>query len=194
MPTDKDEYAQVEKSVTAKINSGGNLNIVIAPSMTCNYRCEYCFEAERTHTHEVMSHETIDQTVKFIVESYQNCKNKGKINIKWFGGEPLLQIKTIEYISKQLDVHKIPVYGWMFSNGRLLTKENVSILEKCHIEGPIVIAIDGLAKTNAKLKGCTEDSLEIVLSNIAYAQDKLPIYQKPHNADDRVSSDSQQMG
>ena len=174
-----DELQRIKDHYTNISTRDDILMFTIIPSMACNYRCKYCFEGDRTHNKQVMSEETIEATAKFIADRYNELPNVKVVQIKWFGGEPLLHLDIIEKIYSELDKYNIPTEYWMFSNGRLLTPAYAERLSKYRQSNhKITITIDGLPDTNAKVKDCSINDLDIVLNNIKNVQAKLNIVLK----------------
>ena len=176
VPVELDELQKVKDHYMKASKRDDVLMFTIIPSMVCNYRCKYCFEGDRTHNKQVMSEETIEATAKFIADRYNELPNVKSVIIKWFGGEPLLRLDIIEQIYNKLDRYNVPTEYWIFTNGKLLTQENVALLCKYNqSKYDITATIDGLSETNARIKGCSVDDLIIVLNNIKKAQEKLNI-------------------
>ena len=106
----------------------GMKSITIAPTMSCNARCYYCFENGSTKGN--MSYEVAKQLVKFIDK---NCIER-KLAISWFGGEPLLAVNTIDYITKELKKRGIEISSTITSNGSLINNEIIKKLKKWKLE------------------------------------------------------------
>ncbi len=91
---DVDEIQKV-KDLVHKIDkeSEDSYNIIINPTMNCNFKCWYCYE---THIKDSkMTEETVLKIVKHINAVLENDKIK-EFNLSWFGGEPLLYFdKTV---------------------------------------------------------------------------------------------------
>ena len=71
----------------------------ILTSTGCNARCYYCFEEGYYPKVEHMSIETADKVVNYIIKT---AKKDKIIYLRWFGGEPLINTKVIDYISTKL--------------------------------------------------------------------------------------------
>lgn len=72
-----------------------------------------------------MSLETANDIIKYINNEVKNNRSKyDKIQLSWFGGEPLLNLKIIEYISSSVieiaRKNKIEYSADMTTNGYLL--------------------------------------------------------------------------
>ena len=76
------------------INDMG-LTLTILPTEKCNFRCKYCYE---NHCKGEMTKDVQDRVVKFV---RKNIHNYTRLNVGWFGGEPLESIRTIENLSAQ---------------------------------------------------------------------------------------------
>ena len=70
------------------------LHLIILPTEQSNFRCKYCYEDFKIGN---MSKEKQDAIILFL---RKNIKNYTAISLDWFGGEPLLAMDAIEYISK----------------------------------------------------------------------------------------------
>ena len=84
-----------------------------------------------------MTKEVEDAIIHFLVKNKEK-----KISIIWFGGEPLLNIKTIENIVDRLKMENINYSSSMITNGSLLNNHTIDVLKKISIEF-IQISMDG---------------------------------------------------
>jgi len=123
------------------------LSLTIAPTSDCNFDCPYCFE--KGITHKTMSDETINKLVEYIAE--RSKKTQQKVNITWYGGEPLLQIDKINKILVGLKEKSIEITGQsIITNGYLLNEENFKFLTEIGVRF-IQITLDGAdAETHNK--------------------------------------------
>ena len=86
-----------------------------------------------------MNFECANKIVKFILEH----KDVEKVNINWFGGEPLLNIPIIEYITEQLRKNRIHFKAIIITSGYYIDKVDIITLkEKWNVEN-IQITLDG---------------------------------------------------
>ena len=121
------------------------LDITVHTTDACNFRCKYCALDFKTN---VISKDVQDRIIKLIA---RNVNKYSRVHIDWFGGEPLIGIDAIEYISeKVIDIcrkAKKPYTGSITTNGYLLTKENVEKLIKSRVTN-YTITVDGLKETH----------------------------------------------
>ncbi len=124
--------------------SGRSLGLTIAPTLACNFRCSYCFEELNQ---EVMSEETQEAVYGFVVNS---LKNADRFGVCWYGGEPLLALKTIEKLSRRfIDLARLTGIGYdadIISNGYLMTPEVAEVLTKDCKVGFWQVTLDGPAE------------------------------------------------
>ena len=86
----------------------------------CNARCYYCYEQNFRNT-KTMSPATARQLVKYIAE---NCGGN-RVELEWYGGEPLLNQEAIDIVSKGLTDAGIPFFASIVTNGYLFDEANI---------------------------------------------------------------------
>lgn len=118
------------------------LAVTIAPTLDCNFKCAYCYESTRAG---MMSDNDFDLVLGFIRTNHVESPFK-KLQINWYGGEPMLCIESIVRWSKRLirfcEEHCIEYASHMITNGSLINAKNISMLKECHI-GNVQVTIDG---------------------------------------------------
>ena len=90
-----DERARLSLLRVTEMQQTSNLYFRILPTTDCNARCFYCYESGIPH--ESMKEALIPEIVNFIDSCIQ--ENTKKVNIQWYGGEPLLEFQTIYFLS-----------------------------------------------------------------------------------------------
>ena len=140
VPSYFDEIDWLEKLHWESRHGCESLGIGIIPTLGCNFRCSYCYQKhDNVHT----SSELENSIIKYISN---NLNGKRLLKVMWFGGEPILRIKSIHNISQRLlcliKSYNIKYYGTITTNGYLLTDENSSVLLDSGIKD-IQVTIDG---------------------------------------------------
>lgn len=79
-----------------RIASPHILRLIINPTEACNFACKYCYE---NHVLSKMTKKTQDDIVTYVGSSIQNYTG---IHVSWFGGEPLVNMQGLSYISNRL--------------------------------------------------------------------------------------------
>lgn len=115
-----------------------DFTIMIAPTMQCNFNCPYCFEGEYKKAG------LMDDAVEDALVEVMLAHKKKKINITWYGGEPLLGFKKMLSISHRLSKEGINYESSMLTNGSLLSEKNISQLDILHLNA-IQLSMDGIA-------------------------------------------------
>lgn len=110
--------------------------ITITTTQKCNLNCHYCFEGINKSLID-LSLETCDAIINLIKGKYA----KG-VRLIWFGGEPMLNLKAIEYISEKLSFSSIPFDATIITNGTIIPTHFIDNLKKYHIS-TIQITLDG---------------------------------------------------
>ena len=132
----------------------------------CNARCFYCYE--KGIPHFPMSTEVAQEVGKYIAE-----KSGGeKVNISWFGGEPLCNSRAIDTICDVLKSNRVDYRSIMTSNGYYLDREISSrARQRWHLE-EVQITLDGTGKNYNRIKAyvhADNNPFERVLANIESA-------------------------
>lgn len=95
------------------------LHLIILPTEKCNFRCTYCYE---DFEKGIMSDRVSNSILKLLDNRASSLQ---RIDLSWFGGEPLLAKHVIDKISKHtLDLVKnfnLSYSANMTTNGYLLT-------------------------------------------------------------------------
>ena len=148
------------------------LSFIILPTEQCNFNCRYCYE---THQHGKMNDELIKNMLLFLKT---NLSSYSKLTIEWFGGEPLLAIDIIEYLSKEISglckLCHVPYSASMTTNGYLLTDKMMKKLLQLNIRN-FQITIDGAKEIHDKYRvlkngGATYDT---IISNLKGIRDSI---------------------
>lgn len=126
---DRDELAELEYLFNLSYFDKSVLNIVLVPSLACNFKCPYCFEKGHTYSYNVDEYFNILK-----IYAKKHFKNYRKVQLSLFGGEPLLYIdKIFEFLDFVSDDAKSNSYQYcvsMVTNGSLLTTEILHKLMK----------------------------------------------------------------
>lgn len=147
------------------------LALTILPTIDCNFGCKYCYEKD------VLSHLNMDDEIKAALISYieTNIFMGGRLEVCWYGGEPLLALDTIVDISEKiLNICKekqVEYKASIVTNGYLLSKETADILIQCGIDN-MQITLDGLEETHNRRRCLKngEKTYHVIWENILALQ------------------------
>ncbi len=136
---------------------------VILTTTGCNARCFYCYEKGTKPV--VMTAETASKVVRYIV-AHRGDEN---VSIRWFGGEPLVNVKVIDQICTELREQGVPFRSSMVSNGYLMDADMVERAKDLWQLQHVEITLDGMAQTYNRVKDYVYrgvNAFERVLENI----------------------------
>lgn len=129
----------------------------------CNARCFYCYEKGTKPI--TMTSETADKVCRFIRE----YRREEKVGLRWFGGEPLVNVKVIDQICTNLKEHEVPFKSKMTSNGYLFDADMVRRAKDLWQLKRVQITLDGTEQTYNQVKAFVYknvNAFERVLRNI----------------------------
>ena len=140
---------------------------VIFTTNNCNAQCFYCYEndAKKEQVERGMTLKTAEKVVQYII----NTRCDEPIKIEWFGGEPLLNVKIIDYITQRLTEENIEFTSGIITNGLLLNKKNIEKAYKQWNVKNIQITVDGVGEVYNNIKNYKAikfDAFSKVIKNI----------------------------
>lgn len=121
-------------------------SLLLQVTQRCNFRCSYCIYSEdaqqgqRSHANKDLSWERAKQAIDFF---YRHSIDSERVNIGFYGGEPLLAFERIQQIvsySRKRFLGKTLHFS-MTSNGSLLNEETIRFLEANDVA--LMISFDG---------------------------------------------------
>ncbi|MCR5036427.1 MAG: SPASM domain-containing protein [Bacteroidales bacterium] len=163
----------------------------ILTTLACNMSCPYCYESK---TNTFMKHETADQIIDWVGA---NLSDKKVLSINWFGGEPLLKLDIIEYLSKGFmslcEKHNVRYTASITTNGYLLDTQAVQTLESCNVFD-VQVTFDGNKQLHNTIKHLAngQGSYDRIVSNISnyccISKSHLPLRIRVNLSDDNYDS------
>lgn len=145
----------------------GIKSFTILTTTDCNARCYYCYEAGVSR--KTMSAETAGD----VAEHIARVSGGGSVELRWFGGEPLLNTKAMDIICRRLGEKGIHYRSLMITNGYYLDGAAAEkAVELWHLQ-KVQITLDGTAEVYNRVKAYAEggDAYDRVLGNIETALD-----------------------
>ena len=158
----KDEVSDCINKINEKFSSDNYLRITINPTLDCNLKCWYCYENHIKGS--CMEENTIEALMKFI-ESRAKSTTLEKIQLSFFGGEPLLKYNQVvkPIVERTGEIcrkhHKLFMISFT-TNGVCLTPKVIEELKALSHEISVQVAFDGdktfhnSVKCFANGKGC----------------------------------------
>lgn len=116
-----------------------NRTVFISMTSTCNFSCSYCFEDCRK---ELVDGKYISKKNIDIIISWLASEKIDKLNVVYFGGEPLINTENLKYAINRIDSLPFNVKHTIITNGFEIKTELIYFLKK--IENfSIQITLDG---------------------------------------------------
>jgi len=140
VPENKDEcawYNQISALMRAYSRKKGIRGYTILPTFGCNARCVYCYEEGMKQV--TMTPEIEEQVIRYILGTHEG----DKVKLSWFGGEPLLGVRTIDRVCEGMREAGLDYKSSMISNGSLITPEIVKKMASDWNLSHIQISMDG---------------------------------------------------
>lgn len=143
------------------------MDFVIAPTLECNFACQYCFETRKQGR---MSEDVQNKVVDFFESKLKNNTFK-KVKLAWYGGEPLICFDIVEKLTNRINEisskYNTNLQTVMTTNGYLLNEQIVASLEKMGFDF-VQIIIDGPKEIHDKRRKLIsgEGTFDRIINNI----------------------------
>ncbi len=135
--------------------------LVFNVSNICNLRCKYCYASCGNYGREnnLMTKDTVDKIILELLHSVKAIKT-----VYFFGGEPTLNPKIVEYIVKKLnktyDIHDYRIV----TNASVVSEELLNLFIENNFK--VYISIDGPKEINDYLRGTYFDRLSQTIKKL----------------------------
>lgn len=166
---DVNEHAIITERRAAGIKSSGRLDVVVMPTLDCNFDCIYCYEK-----HEPGSKMPLETEKRLVTWLEHELPTARLVLFHWYGGEPLLDVPLIHRVSKRaaeivadsntsLSLH-------MTTNGYLLAGDRLDKLLDAGIKY-YQVTIDGPPQTHNRMRPLRGGgpSFEVIVQNVINA-------------------------
>ncbi len=176
---DQDAERAMVRNMLAELNHlNPNLTVSVILGLECNFACPYCYEGSMKGKY-AMEDAVADRLVVFLKDLFVR-KNRKKLTLDFYGGEPLLYPGRIISLAEQLKPF-VEQQGGEFSfslvtNGALLTRKKVARMvplglatAKVTVDGPAMIH-----NVQRPLKS-GQKSFNLVLDNVRACCDQVKI-------------------
>ena len=155
---------------TAKIlNNEQSFRIIINPTLACNFRCWYCYEAHENKP--LMKYELVLSIKRLISKTIEENQKLRVFSLSFFGGEPILGFDTIikplmEFTETTCRDNGIEPEFSFTTNGYLITDEMVAYFNNKDVS--FQITLDGGKEQHNKVSYPIKlgESYDRILSNI----------------------------
>ena len=185
---DVDEYALLREKWVAAARSD-TFQLIINPTLQCNFRCWYCYENHEGHTS--MDDDTFQRVLRAIdrlIDSHAN------VSIGFFGGEPLLRYDNIvkpiiEHSTEYARQLNKEVTFSFTTNGYLLGEEQAEFFKNHNVQS-FQITLDGGKEFHDKVRHSGKrGSYDKIIKNIEILLSRhLPVLLRLNVTKDNIAS------
>lgn len=168
---DADEFEELRAKRDYIVDSVKVIGLQILPVTGCNFKCTYCYEGTGSRI-EFMPANVMDDIIKYVKNTIKPTTEH--FNLSWFGGEPLLAMDRIEYLSaaflKISKENNLKYHASIITNGYLLNRGNVDRLQCCGV-ADCQVTIDGPAEIHDRRRMLRNGgkTWQKIVDNLAYA-------------------------
>lgn len=166
-----DESAKMIAQFETRDNDPSVFGMIINPTLDCNLRCWYCYETHGKGT--MMSAEVIKSVKRLIDRKLSNPQLK-KLNISFFGGEPLLGwdkvvMPILTYAAARCTELGVALKSAFTTNGVLLSESRYNDLIRLGLgDTSFQISIDGnkTLHDNSRVNAAKHPTYERIMANV----------------------------
>jgi len=162
--SDETEILKIKHRLFLNRYSPYTINLTLLPTLSCNFRCPYCFAKEGDGA--FMNQEMYEKIVK-LVENLSSNNKSTSLHLAWMGGEPLLDFNTIKELTEKLKKLEVYIDASIVTNGYLMTKEKIEQFKELNIRS-VQITIDGLQEEHneTRIHKNDSDSFSKIINNM----------------------------
>ena len=167
-----DEIEEIKSQLEATNSRSDFFILTINPTLSCNFRCWYCYEEHKSKPHmDASDVERVDKCIEKILST----ESINELSVSFFGGEPLLAFVNVVKPIVEHTACLASKYGKRYSiqmttNAYLLKPEYADFLSKYNIQH-YQITLDGNKQRHNKVRSdaAGNGSYDEIVTNIKYA-------------------------
>lgn len=167
-----DEKEVISQRIYATNHDNEKLEIIVVPTLACNFRCWYCYEKHDVKTR--ISRNEVRNIVKYVERQISEKKLK-EVSISFFGGEPFLCYETVmlpllKQAYKICNDKGVRLVASATTNASLITEERLSTLITLGWNF-MQITLDGNKSRHdmVRYSGRGKGSYDTIINNVAMA-------------------------
>lgn len=175
---EENEDKQLFERCLDNISSPSISNAYIVVTENCNFNCKYCFISQAVQegkTMKVMSEDVARNAARLLQHTYEKKQTPYDKTITFYGGEPLMNFKAIQYFFDE--IHRIiednkywpsDVKYALITNGSLIDEEKLAFLKNERVA--LSISYDVNLTSSQRIAKNGQDSNQIVYEKIKMCQ------------------------
>lgn len=163
VPNQEDDLNVYLADVLKNKYNSSDVALTILPTRGCNFGCIYCYEQDRPVIS--MTEKTEDAIISFL----RSNPNMKRLNVVWYGGEPLLNFQSMERLTKKFLALDVEYSAKMVTNGYLLNKNIADKMTELCMRN-IQITLDGTEEVHNSRRALLggQPTYRTILNNLKY--------------------------
>jgi uncharacterized protein len=124
------------------------LKVTVLTTLQCNFACDYCIQGDHGEYNKGAAKMSMEMAARLgsWMESRLDAITPGRLILTFFGGEPLLNMPVLYYLSERMHAacasRGVEIFINIITNGLLMTREMVERLNPLGLNG-IKVTLDG---------------------------------------------------
>jgi uncharacterized protein len=174
---DVDELVILRQQYEANRNDTSTMILTIAPTLVCNFGCDYCFQGADKPGGS-MDGRVQDAVVSLAARALPSIR---RLHVAWYGGEPLLATRVIYALSARLkslcESHGRGYDAMIVTNGYKLTRDVAQRLYANRVQSAQV-TLDGDRENHDQRRHrlCGGGSFDVILKNLRAVVEDVPLH------------------
>ncbi len=147
--TDRGTEREELKNFFREVREGTDtLKVTLLTTLQCNFACDYCFQGDHGDYNKSAAKMSMEMAGRLAtwMEFRLDAITPGRLILTFFGGEPLLNMPVLYYLSERMhassETRGVQMLINIITNGLLMTREMVERLNPLGLNG-IKITLDG---------------------------------------------------
>jgi uncharacterized protein len=182
VPDRETERRRLDEYFTVVRNHTGELHVTVLTTLQCNFACDYCFQGDHGDYNKFAEKMTLETAAKVgdWIENQLDSVKPERFVLMFFGGEPLLNLPVMYYLSERLwdatHGRGVPMSISVITNGLLLTPEVVDRLRPYGLGG-VKITLDGDRDAHNRVRPLRggQGTFDRIVDNIRQVADRCRI-------------------
>jgi len=172
----------LDQYFSAVTTNSDELHITLLTTLQCNFACDYCFQGDHGDYNkfaEKMSLETAAGVAAWIERELDRVRPE-RLVLMFFGGEPLLNIPVMYFISERISkaarARGVHLASSIITNGLLLTPEVVDHMVPLGLAA-VKITLDGDRDTHNRMRPLRggQGTFDRIVENLRLVADRVPV-------------------
>ena len=182
VPSHAHDRQALDAYLTRVTSDTSELHITLLTTLQCNFACDYCFQGDHGDYNkfaEKMSLETAQKVGDWVERELDRVRPE-QLTMQFFGGEPLLNLPVLYYLSERLSAttrtRGVKMAITVITNGLLMTPDVVDRLLPHGLKG-IKITLDGDRDTHNRMRPLRggQGTFDRIVENIRRVADRVAI-------------------